>query len=159
MKSKNLEVKAARNGLGVFAMEKIQSGKTIYKVEGKRYHYTTLLQIRGTFLDNCYRISENYYLSPEDKIGAFFNHSCEPNTRVEKRGSILYIVALQDIEPGEEITFDYSSITARDDVWTMKCNCGNKMCRKIIGSYKKLPKELIKKYTGTKVLPGYILKI
>lgn len=35
MKSKNLEVKAARNGLGVFAMKKIPSGKTIYKVEGK----------------------------------------------------------------------------------------------------------------------------
>ncbi len=145
--------------MGVFARRKLKVGEDILLVEGRRFHYTTLLRIRGSFLDNCYRLSENYFLSPEGTLGEFFNHSCSPNTRVEKRGTNLYIVAVKDIVKGEEVVFDYSTLIARDDVWSMLCNCGEKVCRKVVLSYKKLPKPLLREYLKSSIIPVYIQRI
>jgi SET domain-containing protein len=40
-----------------------------------------------------------------DKYGSFMNHSFDPNARVNK----INIVAIKDINIGDEITFDYNS--------------------------------------------------
>jgi len=73
----------------------------------------------------------------------FVNHSCSPNTYVNKKRDIT----LRDIKKGEEITSDYS-INGIDN-WKMACLCGSKNCRKIVyGDFFKLPKKLQKKYVS-----------
>lgn len=49
-----------------------------------------------------------YYLIPFDEIDGidYLNHSCRPNARIEDQ---IYLFALTDILPGEEITADYRS--------------------------------------------------
>src|SRR3989338_6894627 len=50
----------------------------------------------------------------------FINHSCDPNCGI--RGS-LEIVAMRDIEPGEEITIDYAMSESSD--LHMECSCSS----------------------------------
>ncbi len=151
-----LTVKRARNGKGLFAIKLCKASEILYEVHGRRFHYTTLLSKGGTFLDNCFRLSESYYLSPEGHIGVFQNHSCKPNARVEKRGGKLFVIALSPIQPGREVLIDYSTITASDDTWAMPCNCGEPACRTTIRAWTKLPKLIQDYYIQERILPLYI---
>jgi hypothetical protein len=64
----------------------------------------------------------------------WFNHSCEPNTEVrsrwdhEQKTVRAWWVALRDLEPGEEITYDYGFVA---DV-AEPCACGAPTCRGLI---------------------------
>ncbi len=74
----------------------------------------------------------------------FFNHSCHPNAGL--RGQIV-LVAMRDIQPGEEVCFDYAMSEA-DPTLTMECACGQSDCRKrITGDDWKLP-TLQARYKG-----------
>jgi len=57
------------------------------------------------------------------------------------------IVAMRDIQRGEEITWDYE-MTENHPWWRMKCECGNKNCRKVIGSYDNMPQVVRDTYKG-----------
>ncbi len=152
-------MKTTRNGKGIFTARKFSAGQTLYEVTGKRFHYTTLLTHGGTFLDNCFRLSENYYQSPEGQIGVYQNHSCTPNARVVKQHGKLLVVAVEDIEKNTEVLIDYSTITASDDIWTMRCNCGAKGCRKVVRNWTKLPRATKEYYIKSQILPRYIQKL
>lgn len=84
---------------------------------------------------------------PEDTD--FFNHSCEPNSGF--RGQI-FLVALRDIQKGEEITFDYAMVAAEsqtsDIVFELECNCGASACRGIITENDWKKQDLQEKYHG-----------
>lgn len=64
----------------------------------------------------------------------WFNHSCDPNTEVlsrwdaERSTVVAWWVALRDIAPGEEITYDYAFVA---DV-AEPCACGAPTCRGLI---------------------------
>ena len=64
----------------------------------------------------------------------WFNHSCEPNTEVQSTWDAAHQtvrawwVALRDITPGEEITYDYGFVA---DV-AEPCACGSTCCRGLI---------------------------
>jgi hypothetical protein len=63
------------------------------------------------------------------------NHSCDPNAGFTTGDLVLY--ALRDIEPGEEICWDYS--TAISELgWTLDCLCGSPRCRKVVLSWGEL---------------------
>jgi uncharacterized protein len=56
----------------------------------------------------------------------FINHSCDPNCEAEFFGDQIWIMARRDIQPGEEITFNYSY-----DLENYKehiCRCGAANC-------------------------------
>ena len=83
------------------------------------------------------------YLGQEWEEADFINHSCNPNCGIKGH---LQIVAMRDIESGEEITFDYAMTESSD--YSMDCKCGAKNCRKTItGNDWKLP-ILQKRYNG-----------
>ena len=62
----------------------------------------------------------------------FMNHSCDPNCWFSAANSSI-MVARRDIEPGEEITFDYGLQESADFPWfddgAWQCGCGAKRCR------------------------------
>ncbi|RLN91196.1 hypothetical protein BBJ28_00003292 [Nothophytophthora sp. Chile5] len=66
----------------------------------------------------------------------FVNHSCEPNCKTEKwtvKGETrIAVIALRDIDVGEELTFDYQwkALGSRQ----IKCFCGSENCKGIIGT-------------------------
>ncbi|MGE0527480.1 MAG: SET domain-containing protein-lysine N-methyltransferase [Bdellovibrionales bacterium] len=71
------------------------------------------------------------------------NHSCEPNLGLQ--GQIVY-VALRDVQPGEELTFDYAMTD--DELYEMECRCGTPSCRKTITGFDWKRKDLQEKYDG-----------
>ena len=64
--------------------------------------------------------------------GGHVNHHCLPNTKVVvEHGDLLmmpYLVAIKDIQIGEQITFDYES-TETEMSEPFKCNCHGKWIR------------------------------
>ncbi|MCC7376699.1 MAG: SET domain-containing protein-lysine N-methyltransferase [Verrucomicrobiales bacterium] len=56
----------------------------------------------------------------------FLNHSCAPNCEAQQEEDRIWIVALRDIEPGEELTFNYGyDISEWRDY---PCGCGATSC-------------------------------
>jgi len=80
----------------------------------------------------------------------WFNHSCDPNSEVRSRWDHelktvrAWWVAIRDIAPGEEITYDYGFVA---DV-AEPCSCGSPRCRGLIvdpdpAELSKLPAHLL----------------
>ncbi len=154
---KDLIIKKARNGLGIFTRRKFLADETIFEVTGKFVTCDEDDNLDQKTRDNTYRYDEERYISPQGRIGDFLNHSCDPNAKVVKRNKKLFIVALCPIPHGVEVVFDYSTILASDDIWKMNCNCGSTYCRKVIKKFNSLPKQLQKKYISQDMVPSYIL--
>ena len=60
--------------------------------------------------------------SPRWNVARYINHSCRPNAKPVGRKGGIVIVALRQIEPGEEITYDYGREY-------LKCFLDNNGCR------------------------------
>jgi SET domain-containing protein len=148
--SPKLAKKKSNAGYGLFAIEPIAKGERVVDYSGSP----------GTWMhtkeaDALYEQGNDYILQTDDDLyfvasnddeledADLINHSCEPNCGI--RGS-LEIVALRDIQPGEEITFDYAMSESSD--FRMRCACGASSCRGVVtGEDWKIP-ELQKKYAG-----------
>jgi len=67
--------------------------------------------------------------------------------------------------PGEEIFYDYSAVSWDDrwariyGAWTMKCECDEEDCRKVIGDFPTIPKSQRRKYFKLGVTPDFIIEI
>lgn len=91
---------------------------------------------------------DRYIVPRKSSHGWFLNHSCEPNSGILGRTSI---VALCNISRGEQVTIDYSTNIGWDG-FTMGCRCGDRNCRRVIRSYKYLT-DKHKSFYGRHVSP------
>jgi len=98
-------------------------------------------------------------MDPGNKMGYWLNHSCSPNSRVDKINGKIFIITARDILKNKEVLIDYSTILAKDDIWEMICNCGEKNCRKVVKRFNTLNKKLKDKYIDLGIVPKYILDI
>lgn len=71
----------------------------------------------------------------------FINHSCDPN--VGFAGNVV-LVAMRDIQPGEELTTDYALFDDYDG--SMPCQCGSPHCRGVIDGHDWQRPDLQRKY-------------
>ena len=151
--------KSTLHGRGVFTIESIKKGETVVEIRGSIIRLQKFFKTPQKIRDNMFRLSADEYIDPRGEFGDFQNHSCNPNSRIVKKGKRLYLEAIKDIKRRSEITFDFSTILAKDDFWVMKCRCKTSRCRKYIKQYPLLPKPLLEKYIEEKMIPSYILKI
>ncbi len=102
--------------------------------------------------DDPLQIGEGLYIDL-DEPSRLINHSCEPNAGIRGKNELF---ALRDIQPAEEISYDYSTTQLFD--WTMerKCRCRSQNCRKIIGNIFTIPKERLKIYWEAGAIPDYL---
>ncbi len=159
--SKILAVRTVRNGKGIVALRAFAPGTTICQIKGRIVTGETVWGYWDSdprLGENCFRYDADHYLNPEGEIGAFANHSCNPNAGVVKSGRRLLLRAIRPIAAGDEITHDYSTLLGADDVWKMKCNCGQTNCRKVVGSFSKLPAAALRRYRRLGVIPDFILR-
>lgn len=63
----------------------------------------------------------------------FINHSCAPNCETVIEGSRVFIDAIRNIKPGEELGYDYQltweSTDDPEELALYACRCGAKRCR------------------------------
>jgi hypothetical protein len=60
-------------------------------------------------------------------IAMFINHSCDANCETEEVDGRVWIMAIRDIEAGEELCYDYCLYDGDDE--EAPCNCGAIKCR------------------------------
>lgn len=86
-------------------------------------------EIGGDFGIN---VDGNFFICPtsrdELKETGVFNHSCDPNMGAS--GNQIKLIAIRDIEVGEEIVADYTSLDY--DFEPFECNCQSKNCKRFI---------------------------
>jgi uncharacterized protein len=61
-------------------------------------------------------------------LAAFINHGCDPNCETDEFDGRIWIIALRDILPEEELTYDYCLFDG-DDITDAPCSCGAEKCR------------------------------
>ncbi len=131
-----------RFGRGVFAADTIPAGTEIASFDGKEYH--------GLINDDFPDEIRNYPITfAQDRardsagIARYLNHSCEPN--VGLRG-LFTLVTMREIQPGEELVWDYDM--SEDTDWLMECSCGSPNCRREIRGFRHLPDSTRERYRG-----------
>ena len=74
----------------------------------------------------------------------YFNHSCNPNAGFN---TPISLVAMRDVEPGEELCFDYA-MSEDNHFDEFPCGCGSETCRgQVTGKDWQIP-ELQERYFG-----------
>jgi SET domain-containing protein len=137
-------------GRGTFAKKTIKKGELIAIFGGKIVDSRRYQKLPKQAREECFPVHDDFYIGPTNSQelgkGDFVNHSCNPNAGIN--GQIL-LVARRDIQPGEEITFDYGTTDADSNpVWRMKCYCGAANCRKMITSEDWKDKKFQEKHKG-----------
>ena len=101
-------------------------------IEYDKQGFSTLFDLDMGGVETCeYTIDATYRCG----VARFLNHSCAPNVRqtavwvdnLSLQVHRLAFFALRDIEPLEELTFDYKY---EEGERTMQCHCGAPNCRK-----------------------------
>jgi uncharacterized protein len=115
------------HSVGVYTTAPIRKGVRIVEYDGER--------ITNEEADRRYEGAERTYLYGLDDgitiidghgMGAYLNHSCEPNCEVDEVKGRVWIYAMRNIAAGEELVWDYNLY---DDDDPAPCHCGTKKCR------------------------------
>ena len=135
-----------KGGYGVFVREPIQKGELLVLWGGRIISESELDPEMPYFTQRVLQIEESLYilqpfpLEPSD----YFNHSCNPNAGFSGQ---IALVAMRDIEVGEEVCFDYAMCDG-SPYDEFICSCGAENCRgNITGEDWKRP-ELWERYAG-----------
>ncbi len=128
------------HGLGVFATRYISKGTRIIEYLGDRVSHAEADQ-RYLHKDASDNHTFLFIVDARTVIDAgvngnearFVNHACEPNCESVIEQRRVFIDALRNIEPGEELTYDYQIQREADDPPDIDaifaCHCGQPGCR------------------------------
>ncbi|MFA4818459.1 MAG: SET domain-containing protein [Patescibacteria group bacterium] len=140
-------------GRGVFATKPILKGECMLEFTGPVISPEQALQKPLDKLSCPLQIGSTEYIDIQEP-GVLVNHSCSPNAGIKDD---RFLVAIEDISPGQEIFYDYST-TMDEDNWTLQCECKGQNCRHTIGDFRHLPPDLQKKYLELNIVQSFIRK-
>lgn len=135
-------------GRGLVATEPIGRGEVV-AVKGGHIVTTAELEALPERLQNSdVQITDDLHLvaltdEEYEPVMLFINHSCEPNVGF---GGNVVLVAMRDIEAGEELTTDYALFD--DYEGSMECGCGRPRCRGRIDGHDWQRPDLQERYRG-----------
>jgi len=114
-------------GRAVFARDVIEQGELIAIWSGRIVGADELDELPPEIRRHTVQVEEALYLASitEAEPPDFINHSCEPNAGLEGQ---IAIVALQRIQPGDEVTIDYAMCDG-SPYDEFECGCGSAICR------------------------------
>ncbi len=121
--SKKFEIKKTPYGLGLFTRLPIKKGKFVIEYTGEKITDAEADRRAGKYLMN---LNEKYVIDGKGRENAarYINHSCRPNCIAFVEGSKLIIRAKKNIEPGQELTYDYGKSYYDEYIKPFGCGCG-----------------------------------
>lgn len=128
-------------GMGIRIGDDAKKGDVIFRFTGPLKFKVNQSKEDALANPDWVGVAKDQWIDP-DKPYKFINHSCNPNTGIKGK---VTVAALRDINEGEELTIDYSTIEG-DPRWEMKCLCGEANCRGIIRSIQFLPEHRFQEY-------------
>jgi uncharacterized protein len=115
------------HSVGVFTNAPIRKGVRIIEYTGRHISAEEADRLYEdaprTYL---YGLGDGKVIIDGEGIGAYLNHSCDPNCEIDEIEKRAYIFALRDISAGEELLWDYNLY---DDDGPAPCHCGSSKCR------------------------------
>jgi SET domain-containing protein len=128
------------HGLGGFALRPIAAGTRLVEYAGERI---TPAEADARYPDEAGATHHTFLFAIDDDIvidagvngneARFLNHSCDPNCDAVVDEGRIYIEAIRDIAPGEELTYDYAFVLPERHTPAAKrrypCHCGAARCR------------------------------
>jgi len=128
------------HGKGVFAVQPIAQGEKVIEYVGE---VITWKEADRRHPHNPKDPNHTFYFHLDDKhvldalyggnSSRWINHACEPNCEADVEDKRVFIKALRDIEPGEELNYDYGLVIDSPLTPELKadyaCWCGAPSCR------------------------------
>lgn len=139
-------------GKGLFAGRNFQKGEWLFRFSGPVIG-SAAASAKGETEGNVLQVGPTTYIDLEPP-GVFINHSCNPNSGIRNH---IEVFALQSIQVGEELRFDYST-TMSERRWTMRCHCGTSQCRGLITDFHELPPEIQERYLALGIVQTFIVQ-
>jgi uncharacterized protein len=128
------------HGRGVFACRALRAGEIIIEYRGEVISWEEALRRHPH--DPSDPNHTFYFHVDDDRVidggvrgnaARWINHACAPNCETEDDGGRIFIKALHDIAPGEELFFDYRLVIEERYTAKLKkayaCRCGAANCR------------------------------
>jgi SET domain-containing protein len=132
-----LEVrKSGVHGRGVYATKPISKGDRIIEYTGKRVLWESVPDDPDdphTFLFGLDNGTEVIDPKTGGNEARWINHSCDPNCEAIEEDERVFIYALRNLRPGEELFYDYAlqvdePVTSEAEQES-RCHCGSSNCR------------------------------
>ena len=128
------------HGRGVFAVAPIARDERIIEYTGEVIDWPEALRRHPHDPNDP---NHTFYFSLEGglvidaKVGGnssrWINHACEPNCQADEADGRVFIRALRDLQPGDELFYDYGLVLDERQTAKLKkqyaCRCGSPSCR------------------------------
>ncbi|KAG0186638.1 hypothetical protein DFQ28_007513 [Apophysomyces sp. BC1034] len=128
------------HGKGVFAASRIASGEQLIEYKGERISWKEALRRHP---HDPEQPNHTFYFALDDgtvidgkvdgNSARWINHSCAPNCEAQEVDGRVFIHAIRNIEPDEELFYDYGLVIDARLTKKLKkeyeCQCGAKKCR------------------------------
>lgn len=132
--------KSGIHGKGVFALQPIAKGETVIEYKGEvitwkealRRHPHDPADPNHTFY---FHVDEHNVIDAKygGNAARWINHACAPNCEADEVDGRIFIKALRNLKPGEELFYDYGLIFEGRHTKALKkqfeCRCGTRACR------------------------------
>jgi uncharacterized protein len=135
-------------GRGLVAADRIAADEVVAVKGGSIVTTSQMRSLSDRRQNSGVQITDDLHLvalsgDEYEAVMLFLNHSCEPN--VGFAGNVV-LVAMRDIEAGEELTTDYALFD--DYEGSMDCACGRPACRKVVDGRDWTNPDLQARYRG-----------
>ena len=113
------------HGWGVFAAEPIHKNTRIIDYDGELIDHKESLKRETRYLKKgciwCFTVNRRWVRDANvgGNVARFINHACKPNCYSQIVGKTIWIRAAKNIEPGEELTYNYYT----DGEKLIPCRC------------------------------------
>lgn len=116
------------HGQGAFALRNIPSGTRILEYIGERIRADQAVEQCRQKNESIFGLDEGWFIDGNVpwNPARLLNHSCAPNCQATLDAQRIWLTALRDIAPGEELTFNYSYDL--EDYRDYPCRCGSPNC-------------------------------
>jgi len=139
----NRRIQVRRSGIhgkGVYAVAPIAEGQRVIEYTGERISWDEAM---ARHPHDPTQPNHTFYFHVDDggvidalhggNSSRWINHACDPNCEAEEKDGRVFITALRNIEPGDELFYDYGLVIEERYTPKLKkefaCLCGSPLCR------------------------------
>jgi SET domain-containing protein len=128
------------HGKGVYALQPLAKGQTVVEYVGEVITWKEALRRHPSNPDDpnhtfFFHLDDSHVIDAGvgGNAARWINHACNPNCEADEQDGRVFIRALRNIAPGEELFYDYGLTV--DERYTPKlkreyaCRCGAPRCR------------------------------
>ncbi len=132
MPRRPFRVGRSRTGLGLFATQPIRKRARIVEYKGPLIGTKEAEKREARGNRYLYEINSRWTIdgTPRANLARYGNHSCNPNAESYNVKHRVFIRALRNIKPGEEIVYDYGTDYLKNVIGRSNCKCSRCLRRR-----------------------------